>query len=360
MHNQPPEGLSANDRQNNIIPLISPTLFAKKMLTFYKESGRKNLPWQQNTTPYRVWISEVMLQQTQVQTVIPYYQKFMQSFPTVGQLAEADLDEVLHHWQGLGYYSRARNLHKCAVTVMQEHQGEFPDNLESMEALPGIGRSTAGAILSLSMNKPTAILDGNVKRVLARVFLVEGWYGQAAVAKKLWALTEKYTPLKSTANFNQAMMDLGASLCSRSKPLCHNCPLNQHCLAFIHGKTTEYPFKKPKKQIPTKQVTYQIIVNELQQIQLIKRPAVGIWGGLWSLPEVISVTKVSKESLIDEFKHTFTHFHLQMKFVIGHHQQNKNLIEENLSIAWHNIDQLTELAFPTPIKKFLFRYFQIS
>jgi len=196
--------------------LISPKLFARKMLSFYQAEGRKNLPWQKNPTPYRVWVSEVMLQQTQVKTVIPYYQKFMQNFATVQALASADIDDVLHHWQGLGYYSRARNLHKCAQTVVTEFNGEFPDNLEQMESLSGIGRSTAGAILSLALDKPTAILDGNVKRVLARVFLVDGWYGQAAVAKELWQLSETYTPSKQTGNFNQAMMDLGATLCSLS------------------------------------------------------------------------------------------------------------------------------------------------
>jgi len=360
MQNQFSKKPPADNRQKDAIPLISPSQFAEIMLSFYQELGRKDLPWQQNTTPYRVWVSEVMLQQTQVQTVIPYYQKFMQSFPTIVDLAKADLDEVLHHWQGLGYYSRARNLHKCAKSVESEFAGTFPDNLEQMESLAGIGRSTAGAILSLSMNKPTPILDGNVKRVLARVFLVEGWYGQAAVAKQLWSLTETYTPQQNTGNFNQAMMDLGASLCSRSKPQCHSCPLNQHCLAFIHGKTTEYPFKKPKKQIPTKQATYQIIINEQQQIKLIKRPPAGIWGGLWSLPEIASTKTISQEDLVDEFKHTFTHFHLQMQFVLGENKQNKRLVEEKPDIAWHNINQLAELAFPTPIKKFLFRYFQIS
>ncbi|MCP4708877.1 MAG: A/G-specific adenine glycosylase, partial [Planctomycetes bacterium] len=177
---------------------MSPDLFARKMLDFYQARGRKDLPWQQNATAYRVWVSEVMLQQTQVKTVIPYYEKFMASFETVEALAEADIDEVLHHWQGLGYYSRARNLHKCAQRVMSDFAGEFPDNIEQMESLSGIGRSTAGAILSLAMGKPTPILDGNVKRVLARVFLVDGWYGQASVAKELWRFSEDYTPTNQT------------------------------------------------------------------------------------------------------------------------------------------------------------------
>ncbi len=342
--------------------LITPALFAKKVLTFYQKHGRKDLPWQQDSTPYRVWVSEVMLQQTQVKTVIPYYLKFMQSFPTVKALANADIDQVLHHWQGLGYYTRARNLHKCAQIVMQQFNGKFPDNLEEMESLPGIGRSTAGAILSLALNKPTPILDGNVKRVLARVFMVDGWYGQTAVSKELWQLTEKYTPQKNTAHFNQAMMDLGASFCSRSKPQCEQCPLSTHCLAFIHGKTSEYPHKKPKKTIPTKQATLQLHINQNQQLLLEKKPPSGIWGGLWSLPEQLedsSNRRKNKTTLIDEFKHTFTHFHLEIK-VVSPTQIKSTTIAENSAQQWHNIEQLKQLAFPTPIRKFLFKYFQID
>lgn len=335
--------------------LISPALFAKKILKFYQEYGRKDLPWQQNPTAYRVWVSEVMLQQTQVKTVIPYYQKFMQRFANVTELAEADIDEVLHHWQGLGYYSRARNLHKCALQVVDEYNGKFPDNLEDMQSLPGIGRSTAGAILSLAKGQPTPILDGNVKRVLARAFLVDGWYGKSTVAKELWRLTEEYTPKKSTAQFNQAMMDLGASFCSRSKPQCEKCPLNSHCLAFIHGKTAEYPHKKPKKEIPTRHTMLNLSVNKHNQILLEKRPPAGIWGGLWTLPEIAKENQM--DELIEEFRHTFTHFHLQIKVATS---KTQRCIEENSGFQWHNIEQLPELAFPTPIRKFLFNYFNIT
>ncbi|TQV72375.1 A/G-specific adenine glycosylase [Aliikangiella marina] len=335
--------------------LITPKQFAERMLKFYDLHGRKDLPWQQNPTAYRVWVSEVMLQQTQVKTVIPYYEKFMASFPNVASLAAAATDDVLHHWQGLGYYSRARNLHKCAQQVVNDFAGEFPDNLEEMESLPGIGRSTAGAILSLAMGKPTPILDGNVKRVLARVFLVEGWYGQSAVAKHLWSLTEKYTPSSRTGQFNQAMMDLGASLCSRTKPHCQACPLSSHCLAFQQDKTAEYPHKKPKKIIPTKQAKLRLKINEKHQIQLEKRPPAGIWGGLWSLPEVEFDTKNVR--LVDEFEHTFTHYKLQAQVVSVN---SKTQLADNIHLEWHNISQLNKLAFPTPIKKFLFRYFQLN
>ena len=338
--------------------LITPRKFANKILAFYDKHGRKDLPWQKNPTPYRVWVSEVMLQQTQVKTVIPYYQKFMRSFPSVKKLAAADIDEVLHHWQGLGYYSRARNLHKCAQQVMTEFNGRFPDTLEAMESLPGIGRSTAGAVLSLAKGLPTPILDGNVKRVLARVFLVDGWYGQSAVAKQLWQLTEDYTPQTNTGPFNQAMMDLGASLCSRSMPQCEVCPLSEHCLANIHGKTQEYPHKKPKKAIPQRQARMLLILNGQGQIQLEKRPPSGIWGGLFSLPELNGETAgVSDITLIDEFQHTFTHFKLDVEVVTA---QLPSSIAENPSLSWHNIDQLETLAFPTPVKKFLFRHFQLN
>ena len=334
--------------------VITPRKFASRILKFYEQHGRKDLPWQKNPTPYRVWVSEIMLQQTQVKTVIPYYHKFMGRFKTLKQLAEADLDEVLHFWQGLGYYSRARNLHKCAQTLIEQHRGQFPKTLEEVESLPGIGRSTAGAILSLSRGEPTPILDGNVKRVLARVFMVEGWYGQSSVGKELWDLTERYTPLKDTGKFNQAMMDLGASLCSRSKPQCELCPLKDDCLAYIHGKTAEYPHKKPKKSVPTRQQNYLLWLNDKQQIKLEKRPPSGIWGGLWCMPELEANYDFD---IVDEFRHTFTHFHLHATVLSG---PPSPLVEENSRMAWHNISQLTELAFPTPVKKFLFKHFQIK
>lgn len=332
---------------------VSPEQLSKRMLKFYAQHGRKDLPWQQNPTAYRVWVSEIMLQQTQVKTVIPYYQKFMRSFPTLQDLASATIDQVLQHWQGLGYYSRARNLHRCAQTIMAEHGGNFPQELQAMQQLPGIGRSTAGAILSLAMKQPTAILDGNVKRVLSRVFLVEGWSGKSQVQSQLWALAEKYTPKKSTAEFNQSMMDLGASLCSRSQPKCEQCPLADICMAFIQHKTHEFPHKKPAKVIPTKNVTMRLSVKD-NQIQLIKRPPVGIWGGLWSLPEIESL---DAPRVINEFRHTFTHFHWQIKIVEG---QSRLQIQENSLAAWHNIQQLQQVALPAPIKKFLFAYFNLS
>lgn len=338
--------------------------FTQKMLDFYRTHGRKDLPWQQNPTPYRVWISEIMLQQTQVKTVIPYYQKFIRRFSNLSQLAGADIDEVLHLWQGLGYYSRARNLHRCAQQLKAEFGGEFPDTLEAVQSLPGIGRSTAGAILSLAMGQSTPILDGNVKRILARFFLVDGWYGKASVEKRLWQLSEAYTPKESTAQFNQAMMDLGASLCSRTRPQCDLCPLTNECLARIQDKTAEYPHKKPRKTLPTKSSKFLLQLNPQGQLQLLKRPPSGIWGGLWCLPELSSEDKLAAKELclIDKFRHSFTHFHLQASVIQLDYAVNRKLsiLQENPHHAWHNIDQLKALALPTPIRKFLFKHFQIK
>ena len=221
--------------------------FSDQVLSWFQLQGRKHLPWQQDKSPYRVWISEIMLQQTQVATVIPYYLRFMASFPNITALADADEDTVLHHWTGLGYYARARNLHKTAKTIRANYQGRFPENIDEVIALPGIGRSTAGAILSLALNKHHAILDGNVKRVLARCYKVQGHAGQAIYEKTLWPITETLTPKVGVAQFNQAMMDLGAMVCTRSKPKCEICPINASCLAFASDEQASYPQKKPKK-----------------------------------------------------------------------------------------------------------------
>jgi A/G-specific adenine glycosylase len=217
---------------------------------WFHVQGRKHLPWQQNKTPYRVWISEIMLQQTQVATVIPYYIRFMESFPTITALANADEDMVLHHWTGLGYYARARNLHKAAKLMRDDFSGQFPEDIDQVVALPGIGRSTAGAILSLSLKQHHPILDGNVKRVLARSYLVEGYNGLSKFDKALWHLSEQLTPAVETDSFNQAMMDLGATLCTRSKPQCQLCPVEQSCLAKASEQQANFPQKKTKKEPP--------------------------------------------------------------------------------------------------------------
>ena len=328
-------------------------LFAKRILDWAEQHGRHDLPWQKTPDRYRVWVSEIMLQQTQVKTVIPYYERFMRSFPTVLILATSPEDFVLEHWSGLGYYARARNLHKSAEIIALEHAGELPTTLDGLMALPGIGRSTAGAILSLADNQPTPILDGNVKRVLARYAGIDGYPGKAAVLKQLWTLTESLTPNKNTGRFNQAMMDMGATLCTRSRPRCGECPLASSCVAYSEGegKPENYPGKKPRKVLPVKSVSMMVLRNSEGHVQLEQRPPSGIWGGLWSLPEFPSVhsekpladaepakqskqPQAAKEDLtawlakrgfkargpregekVAEFRHTFSHYHLEISVV---------------------------------------------
>jgi len=338
--------------------LISDKSFAKKILTFYDQHGRKDLPWQINKTDYSVWVSEIMLQQTQVKTVIPYYLRFMQTFPSIEILASAHIDRVLKLWEGLGYYSRARNLHACSKQVVSEFDGLFPKMMPQMIALPGIGESTAGAILSLAYGMPEAILDGNVKRVLARVFLVDGWYGKSAVNKKLWALSRKYTPKQRTGDFNQAMMDLGAGLCNRSKPLCSQCPLQTECKANVQNLTVEYPHRKPNKTIPTKHVAMILEHDSKNQLLLEKRPPSGIWGGLWSLPELAAIPDSPPTA---QFKHSFSHYHLRASVYAEYDSPaKKQRVEDNPSLAWHNVSEISKLALPTPIKKFLYQHFEIK
>ena len=303
---------------------ISPNTFNRQVLDWFDDHGRKHLPWQQDINPYRVWISEIMLQQTQVNTVIPYFQRFMDTLPTVADLAQADEDAVLHLWTGLGYYSRARNLHKAAQRVMNEFQGQFPDTVEGLSELPGIGRSTAGAIVSIAFEQPAAILDGNVKRVLARFFAIDGWPGQSAVAKSLWEKAELLKPSGRTRDYSQAMMDLGATLCTRTKPDCQLCPLHNDCEAFALSKPQQYPGKKPKKTLPVKSTRMLIIENDQGDILLEKRPSPGIWGGLWSFPEcpeqedyAALLSQLGKQPAdgkdLKPMRHTFSHFHLDIQ-----------------------------------------------
>lgn len=302
--------------------------FANAVLAWFDQYGRKDLPWQQQRSAYRVWVSEIMLQQTQVATVIPYFESFMKRFPDLSDLADAPLDDVLAHWSGLGYYARARNLHKAAQQVRDEHGGVFPTDFDAVLALPGIGRSTAGAILSLALNQHHAILDGNVKRVLARAFAVDGWPGKTAVADALWQHCERLTPEKRVADFNQAMMDLGAGVCTRARPRCERCPLQQDCLAHAEQRQTDYPGKKPKQKIPVRETQMLLLSNAANEVLLQRRPPSGIWGGLLSLPEVPVDNEVSSWCekylgfAVNEHirwpvtRHTFSHFHLDITPVL--------------------------------------------
>ena len=338
-----------------------------RVLAWFDHSGRKDLPWQQNINPYRVWVSEIMLQQTQVTTVIPYFERFMAELPTVKALANADEDTVLHLWTGLGYYSRARNLHKTAKLVCTQHKGKFPNSVEQLSELPGIGRSTAGAIVSIAFKKPAAILDGNVKRVLARFHTVDGWPGQSAVAAKLWHYAQAHTPTERVADYSQAMMDLGATLCTRSKPGCLLCPINGDCLGHQQGDAVNYPGKKPKKTLPIKHTQMLIIQNPDGDIMLEKRPPSGIWGGLWSLPqlerdqcaeEFCSNTLDEKPTAIEtwpHYRHTFSHYHLDIHPVLITLSHQPSLIMEAERQLWYNIRQPQTIGLAAPIKKLLLK-----
>ncbi|MBB1433609.1 A/G-specific adenine glycosylase [Pseudoalteromonas sp. 1181_04] len=333
--------------------------FSQQVVDWYELHGRKTLPWQLNKTPYKVWVSEVMLQQTQVITVIPYFEKFMQSFPDIIALANADEDHVLHHWTGLGYYARARNLHKTAKIIRDQYKGEFPTTLDEVVALPGIGRSTAGAVLSLSLGQHHPILDGNVKRVLARFFMIEGWYGVKKVENQLWQLSEQLTPAKQVTEFNQAMMDLGASLCSRSKFDCQPCPLRSRCAAYKTEQVKQFPHSKPKKAVP-KKVCHQLIIQCNDQVLMEKRPNSGIWGGLFSFFEFeqksqldtflaqqgLAVTTVP----IEPFTHIFSHFELTINpHVLTLHKVSDVVNERQL--VWYPLDQSIEVGLAAPTKK---------
>ncbi|WP_422473240.1 A/G-specific adenine glycosylase [Endozoicomonas sp. ALB032] len=338
--------------------------FSLQILQWFDGHGRKNLPWQKNINPYRVWISEVMLQQTQVASVIPYFENFMARFPKVADLASAEIDDVLHLWSGLGYYSRARNLHKAAKMVMDTFAGEFPRSVAELTQLPGIGLSTAGAIASISMGIRAPILDGNVKRVLARYQAIPGWSGQSAVAKQLWSIAEEYTPHHRNADYTQAMMDLGAMICTRTKPSCLICPLEQNCLAHKAGEETRYPEPKPKKDKPERSVRMLMVINEFGEVLLEKRPPTGIWGGLWGFPE-IQIEEVLSEaaqnmtglSLQDfeewpSFRHTFSHYHLDIT-PIKSFTAKASAVADGDRWHWFQPDQPSELGLAAPVSKLL-------
>ena len=337
--------------------------FSTKILNWFDVHGRHDLPWQHNKTLYRVWVSEIMLQQTQVTTAIPYYEKFMARFPDVAALAKAPQDDVLQHWAGLGYYARARNLHKAAIQIMTEHDGQFPEEHESLVALPGIGRSTAGAILSLTLNQRHPILDGNVKRVLTRFGAIAGWPSNKKVEDVLWQLADKLTPQQRVDDYNQAMMDMGATLCTRAKPLCLHCPVNDDCEANAQGKQADFPNRKPKKAIPTKQ-TAMLILKDGDEIFVEQRPPSGIWGGLWTLPEsdvAISPEQIESKYMISanrikklpEFRYTFSHYHLDIQpILVDVQRRTKNFVAEGQH-AWVDDNGLKSLGLPAPVTKLL-------
>ncbi|MBL4899940.1 MAG: A/G-specific adenine glycosylase [Colwellia sp.] len=372
--------IKANSLQNIKISPESAQQFSTQVVAWYHQQGRKHLPWQQNKTPYSVWVSEIMLQQTQVATVIPYYQRFMASFPTISSLANADEDTVLHHWTGLGYYARARNLHKAAKLIISEHNGNFPENIEQVIALPGIGRSTAGAILSLSLNQYHPILDGNVKRVLARNYLVEGYTGLAKFDKTLWPISETLTPVTDTGFYTQAMMDLGATVCTRSKPSCEICPVKTSCFAMASSQQADFPQKKPKKKIPEKKtimVIPRITTATSDRVLMEKRPPTGIWGGLWCFHEVSNKSEIANllQSLglkpsteqhsqqeLTTFRHTFSHFHLDISPITIDctqvkagvlSQMNNQEVREPRKQKWYDLRNEANVGLAASTKKLI-------
>ena len=336
-----------------------PFHFSQALLRWFDQHGRHDLPWQQAPSPYKTWLSEVMLQQTQVATVIPYFLRFIEHYPTVSDLALASSDEVMHLWTGLGYYSRARNLHRCAQQIVEQHHGQIPNDTAALEALPGIGRSTAAAITSIAFGQSTAIMDGNVKRVLTRFHAIEGWPGKKDIEKQLWQHAEQHMPKQRCADYTQAIMDLGATLCTRSKPDCAHCPMAANCQALMQERVLEFPYKKPKKAKPTKQKQMLLIRNKHGEIALYLRPPSGIWGGLWSLPEL--ELEDSVEDYVNKFygvaghiqeqasfKHVFSHYTLEIHPVEVQLIQEQAKLMEGGQRLWYNphFPQKVGLAAP--------------
>ena len=335
--------------------------FAKQLLIWFDHYGRRDLPWQTNPNPYRVWVSEIMLQQTQVTTVIPFFQRFITRFPTVDALASADLDEVLHHWTGLGYYARGRNLHKTAQIIAAESNGMFPVGVEALIKLPGIGRSTAGAIAAISQGQQASILDGNVKRVLARFHAIPGYPGTAQTLKALWKHADQHTPSDRVADYTQAIMDLGATVCAR-QPDCSRCPIGARCTAHARNQTDRFPEKKPRQAKPTRQARMFLITDPDNACLLEQRPASGIWGGLWTPPERdsdYSIAQLCREFGIAEgdiaatdegtpFRHTFTHFHLDIEPVYVRLKQTPALVRDGADVQWCAVGSKPRVGLSAP------------
>lgn len=343
---------------------MNPEEFSRRVLAWFDRHGRKDLPWKSDPSPYRVWVSEIMLQQTQVNTVIPYYRRFVIRFPDVIALADAELDEVLHLWSGLGYYARARNLHRAATIVRDRYGGELPENVEALRALPGIGRSTAGAILALARNERQPILDGNVKRVLARFAAVEGWPGQGRALDDLWTLAERYTPHERVSDYTQAMMDLGAMICVR-RPHCRICPVAAGCAAHAQGRETAYPAPRPRRERPVRRTRLLLLQTPKGEVLLEKRPPTGVWGGLWSLPECTPETDVAswcRDRLgvevgalqpWTELRHTFSHFHLDITPVRVAVRATPAVVMEAERHVWYNVAQPDERGLAAPVRRLL-------
>ncbi len=339
--------------------------FARRLLAWYDEHGRRDLPWQREATPYSVWVSEIMLQQTQVATVIPYFERFVGRFPNVADLAAAGRDDVLAHWAGLGYYARARNMHESARILVAKHDGDLPASLSELMALPGIGRSTAGAILALAFGRRQPILDGNVKRVLARYHAVAGWPGQASVLRDLWALAERHTPRERVAQYTQAVMDLGATVCTRSGPSCAACPVNRRCAARLAGVQEELPARRPRARRRQRCVSVLLIRDAERRVLLERRPETGIWGGLFSLPELTEDddvhrwcdrylgTGVLSHEPLAPIQHAFTHFDLRLEPVVLELRGVPRGVMDGGEWLWYKPPRELNVGVAAPIAKLL-------
>ncbi|NCT67965.1 MAG: A/G-specific adenine glycosylase [Rhodanobacteraceae bacterium] len=339
--------------------------FAPALLAWYDRHGRKDLPWQQARNAYRVWLSEVMLQQTQVRTVIPYFERFVAALPTLADLAAAPEDQVLALWSGLGYYSRARNLQRSARLCVEQHGGELPRDLEALSALPGIGRSTAAAILAQAFGERHAILDGNVRRVLARWHGVFGWPGASATQRALWQHADAHTPHARVADYTQAIMDLGATLCTRSKPRCADCPVASGCVAWRDGLTGVLPQPKPRRDLPTRATTMLVVRDASGRVLLERRPPTGVWARLWSLPEVDDATdaaghlharygvRVDGGMPLAPFVHTFSHYHLAVTPALFAGARTTPHIADGAEHDWYAGAELAALGLPAPVRRLL-------
>ena len=337
--------------------------FAHRLIAWQATHGRHDLPWQQTRDAYRIWLSEIMLQQTQVSTVIPYYARFLERFPDIAALAAAPIERVVELWAGLGYYARARNLHRCAQAIVSEHGGKFPVQPEAIAALPGIGRSTAAAISAFAFGTRAAILDGNVKRVLARCFGIEGFPGAAGTEKELWALAESLLPANRLEAYTQGLMDLGATLCTRSKPFCNACPMHEICVARHTGRQAKLPTAKPRKAIPERTTTV-LLLTDGQRILLERRPPSGIWGGLLTLPEVEAAAdaaeafalrhgcRVVDTRQLAPLKHSFTHFRLTIQPLLCRVDAAPTMVAEG-GPTWLALTEIETAALPTPIRHLL-------
>ena len=338
--------------------------FSTRVLAWWREHGRKDLPWQREPTAYRVWVSEIMLQQTKVATVVPYFERFMARFPCLPDLAAAPLDDVLHHWSGLGYYARARNLHKAARLVMEKHAGELPGDVDALCALPGIGRSTAGAILSLAHGQARPILDGNVKRVLCRFHSIDEWPGSTAGLRRLWTLAEAYTPERDAGPYAQAMMDLGATLCTRSHPACERCPLKSDCVARREGRQGQLPMPRPRRVLPQREAWFLLLRDAQGRVLLEQRPPSGIWGGLWSLPQAVTRAEAdrwlkaeagedARWMALEPLIHTFSHFRLLIRPLLAVRQTPCAGGVKDRPRVWYKPGLPPPGGLPTPVTQLI-------